>query len=43
MEALGTYLVRIFIHDELVRSATPSAPVRPDTPRRRTLRQRWRR
>jgi hypothetical protein len=42
METLGTYLVRAFIHDELVHSATPGAPVRPDPPRRRALRRLWR-
>jgi len=43
MEALGRYLVRNFVSDELVHSALPNAPVRPDPPRRRTLRQIWRR
>jgi hypothetical protein len=42
LETFGTCLVRAFVHDELVQSALPNAPVRPDPPRRRTLRRSWR-
>jgi hypothetical protein len=41
METLGTHLVRTFLRDELAHSALPSAPVRPDPPRRRRLRRLW--
>jgi hypothetical protein len=42
-ETFGNYLVRSFVHDELVHSALPGAPVRPDPRRRRTLRRIWHR
>ena len=42
-ETFGNDLVRSFLSDELVHSALPGAPVRPDPPRRRTLRRIWHR
>jgi hypothetical protein len=42
LETLGACLVRAFVHDELIHSALPNAPVRHDPPRRRTLRRSWR-
>jgi hypothetical protein len=42
LETFGNCLVRAFVNDELVHSALPNAPVRPDPPRRRTLRRSWR-
>jgi hypothetical protein len=41
MATFGTYLVCTFISEELVHTALPSAPVRPDPPRNRTLRRLW--